>query len=235
MLKIKNIQYSYGNIKALHNISLQVKKGELVALVGSNGAGKSTILSCISGIRKIKNGSIKYNNQEISGLSPTKIVNLKISQIPEGRLVFAPLSVEDNLNLGAFSIKKNKQQKQKMLDDIYQIFPILYDKKQQSAGMLSGGQQQMLAIGRALMSEPELLLLDEPSMGLAPLLVQEIFKIIRQLNLQGVSMLLVEQNAKAALDISSYAYVIENGEVATCGKSKEIINDEKIKKAYLGY
>ena len=234
LLSIKHVHSSYGPVRVLSNLSIEVKKGELIALVGANGAGKTTLLHCISGLAAISEGQILFMDQDISKLRPDQIVKLSISQSPEGRQVFAPLSVEDNLLLGAYSLKKTKQQRLHALENIYLLFPILKEKNNQPAGDLSGGQQQMLAIGRALMSEPGLLLLDEPSMGLAPLLVAEIFKVIKELNQQGTTVLLVEQNAKMALSIADRAYVIENGKVVISGKADDLLNDESIQKAYLG-
>lgn len=234
LLSIKHVHSCYGPVRVLSNLSIEVKKGELIALVGANGAGKTTLLHCISGLAAISEGQILFMDQDISKLRPDQIVKLSISQSPEGRQVFAPLSVEDNLLLGAYSLKKTKQQRLHALENIYLLFPILKEKNNQPAGDLSGGQQQMLAIGRALMSEPGLLLLDEPSMGLAPLLVAEIFKVIKELNQQGTTILLVEQNAKMALSIADRAYVIENGKVVISGEADDLLNDESIQKAYLG-
>lgn len=234
LLSIKHVHSCYGPVRVLSNLSIEVKKGELIALVGANGAGKTTLLHCISGLAAISEGQILFMDQDISKLRPDQIVKLSISQSPEGRQVFAPLSVEDNLLLGAYSLKKTKQQRLHALENIYLLFPILKEKNNQQAGDLSGGQQQMLAIGRALMSEPGLLLLDEPSMGLAPLLVAEIFKVIKELNQQGTTILLVEQNAKMALSIADRAYVIENGKVVISGEADDLLNDESIQKAYLG-
>lgn len=234
LLAVEHVHSSYGPVKVLSDLSLTVNKGELVALVGANGAGKTTLLHCVSGLIPISEGQIQFMDQDISRLRADQIVKLSIGHSPEGRQVFAPLSVEDNLLLGAYSLKKSKQQCQQAADKIYQLFPILKEKKDQAAGDLSGGQQQMLAIGRALMTEPKLLLLDEPSMGLAPLLVAEIFKVIKALNEQGTTVLLVEQNAKMALSIAHRAYVIENGKVVISGQAADLLNDEAIQKAYLG-
>ncbi|MFK5984019.1 MAG: ABC transporter ATP-binding protein [Pseudomonadota bacterium] len=234
LLLVEHVYSSYGPVKVLSDLSIEVNRGELVALVGANGAGKTTLLHCISGLVPINDGAIQFLGQDISKLRADQIVKLSISQSPEGRQVFTPLSVEDNLLLGAFSLKKSKQQRLQAVAEIYQLFPILEEKKSQAAGNLSGGQQQMLAIGRALMSEPKLLLLDEPSMGLAPLLVAEIFNVIKKLNQQGTTVLLVEQNAKMALSIADRAYVIENGKVVISGQASDLLNDEAIQKAYLG-
>ncbi len=235
LLQVNQLSSSYGPVKVLTELNLEVKAGELVALVGANGAGKTTLLRCISGIQYVSSGSIEFKGRDITQLRADQIVVDKISQCPEGRQVFAPLSVEDNLLLGAYSLKKKTQQRQQAVESIYDLFPILKEKKNESAGNLSGGQQQMLAIGRALMAEPELLLLDEPSMGLSPLLVQEIFTIIKKLNQQGTTILLVEQNAKMALSIADRGYVIENGKVFTSGIASELLNDESIQRAYLGH
>lgn len=234
LLNVKNISACYGPVKVLTNLSIEVKEGELVALVGANGAGKTTLLKCISGIQPLSAGEISYKSEIISKLRPDQIVRKRICQSPEGRQVFSPLSVEDNLLLGTYTLKKSKQERLNAIEEIYDLFPILKEKKDISAGHLSGGQQQMLAIGRALMGQPELLLLDEPSMGLAPLLVQEIFLTIKKLNKQGTTVLLVEQNAYMALSIANRAYVIENGAVFMEGKASALLNDSAIQKAYLG-
>jgi len=239
LLQVNNLSSSYGPVNVLNNLSIDVNTGELVALVGANGAGKTTLLRCISGVQGMNSGTIKFKGNDISCLRADQIVACGISQSPEGRQVFAPLSVEDNLLLGRYSLNKSlftndKKKQLNAVDNIYQLFPILKDKRSHNAGTLSGGQQQMLAIGRALMAEPELLLLDEPSMGLAPLLVKEIFSIIKQLNEQGTTVLLVEQNAKMALSISDRAYVIETGKVTISGLSSELLGNEAIQCAYLG-
>ncbi len=234
LLSVNNISSSYGPVKVLSQLSIEVNEGELVALVGANGAGKTTLLHCISGLTAINNGCIHFEANDISKLRADQIVKLSISQSPEGRQVFSPLSVEDNLLLGAYTLNKSKQQRLQGVANIYQLFPVLEEKKDQPAGNLSGGQQQMLAIGRSLMAKPRLLLLDEPSMGLAPLLVAEIFNVIKKLNEQGTTILLVEQNAKMALSIAHRAYVIENGKVVMSGKADDLLNNEAIQKAYLG-
>ncbi len=234
LLSVDKVNSSYGPVKVLNTLSIEVNKGELVALVGANGAGKTTLLHCISGLIPINGGTIHFMGQNISKLRADQIVKLSISQSPEGRQVFSPLTVEDNLLLGAFSLKQSKIQRLQSLESIYQMFPILKEKSRQAAGNLSGGQQQMLAIGRALMAKPKLLLLDEPSMGLAPLLVAEIFDVIQMLNQRGTTVLLVEQNAKMALSIADRAYVIENGKVVISGKAVDLLDDEAIQKAYLG-
>jgi branched-chain amino acid transport system ATP-binding protein len=234
LLKVDSISSSYGPVNVLTKLSIEVKAGELVALVGANGAGKTTLLRCISGVQPISTGHIVFEGRDISPLRADQIVSAGISQSPEGRQVFAPLSVEDNLLLGAYSLRKKKQKTQS-INMIYQLFPILEERKTQSAGTLSGGQQQMLAIGRALMAAPKLLLLDEPSMGLAPLLVKEIFSTIKKLNQQGTTVLLVEQNAKMALSIADRGYVIETGKVTLSGDASALLENKAIQRAYLGH
>jgi branched-chain amino acid transport system ATP-binding protein len=234
LLQVNNISSCYGPVKVLTDLSIEVNAGELVALVGANGAGKTTLLRSISGVQPLSAGDITFKDKTISKLRADQIVKEGICQSPEGRQVFAPLSVEDNLLLGAYALKKSKQQRLDDLQPIYDLFPILKEKKDLSAGNLSGGQQQMLAIGRALMGEPDLLLLDEPSMGLAPLLVEEIFHTVKQLNDKGTTVLLVEQNAQMALSIADRGYVIENGRVFMSGIAADLLNDKAIQKAYLG-
>ena len=235
MLEVANLISNYGPVEVIHDLSIQVNEGELVALVGANGAGKTTILRCISAVQPILQGEVRFYNQNISRQSADSIVHAGISHCPEGRQVFAPLSVEDNLLLGAYSLKTSKAERNLALAEIYELFPILQEKAKQSAGTLSGGQQQMLAIGRALMAKPRLLLLDEPSMGLAPLLVEEIFNIIKKLNQKGTTILLVEQNAKMALSIADRGYVIETGKVVMSAPADELLADEAIQQAYLGH
>jgi branched-chain amino acid transport system ATP-binding protein len=219
----------------LNGISLEVKSGELVAMVGANGAGKTTLLHTLSNVHKSSGGKVIFDGQEITRTAPHKIVQAGICHIPEGRQVFAPLSVEDNLLLGGFTQRKNKAWVEEELAKIYTLFPILKEKRRQAAGTLSGGQQQMLAMGRALLGRPKLLLLDEPSMGLAPLLVAEIFRVVRELNEKGVTILLVEQNAKAALGIADRGYVLETGRVVLSADADELLADEAVQKAYLGH
>jgi len=233
MLELNNVDVHYGVIHALKNISLRVEKGEIVTLIGANGAGKTTTLRTISGLIKPTNGSITFKGQRIEGKNAPDIVRAGISHVPEGRRIFPDMTVRENLELGAF-LRKDKDQIQKDMDLVYSRFPILKNRSKQNAGTLSGGEQQMLAIGRALMSRPELLLMDEPSMGLAPLLVNEIFSIIKEINEQGTTILLVEQNANIALSIAHRAYVIETGSIVLEGSGKELANSEQIKKAYLG-
>jgi branched-chain amino acid transport system ATP-binding protein len=231
LLETKKLTSFYGRVQALKGINLHVEEGELVALVGANGAGKTTFLRAISGVQPITSGSATYQNVYLNTLPPEKRVRLGISQVPEGRQVFGPLSVEDNLKLGGYIRSDNTAPD---IERMYAMFPILKEKKELAAGQLSGGQQQMLAIARALMAKPKLLLLDEPTMGLAPLLVKEIFDTILRLKNEGVTILLVEQNASAALAIADRGYVLETGNVVLEGPGKELANDPKVKAAYLG-
>ena len=233
MLKIDNIDVYYGAIHALKGISLEVKEGEIVTLIGANGAGKSTTLRTISGLLKPKTGSITFLGQDIAGVRAHEIVKKGISQVPEGRRVFAEMTVMENLDLGAF-VRKDKAGIQQDLKHVFELFPRLEERKNQSAGTLSGGEQQMLAMGRALMSRPKLLLLDEPSMGLAPLLIKEIFNIIVDINKSGTTVLHVEQNANMALSIANRAYVLETGRITLSGSAKELAASEDVRKAYLG-
>ena len=233
MLKIDNIDVYYGAIHALKGISLEVNEGEIVTLIGANGAGKSTTLRTISGLLKPKAGSITFLGQSIVGVRAHEIVKKGISQVPEGRRVFAEMTVMENLDLGAF-VRKDKAGIQQDLKHVFELFPRLEERKNQSAGTLSGGEQQMLAMGRALMSRPKLLLLDEPSMGLAPLLIKEIFNIIVDINKSGTTVLLVEQNANMALSIANRAYVLETGRITLSGKAQDLAASEDVRKAYLG-
>jgi branched-chain amino acid transport system ATP-binding protein len=233
MLKVENINVFYGNIQALKGVSLEVKEGEIVTLIGANGAGKSTLLKTISGLLKPKQGDILYEGQSIAGKAAQTIVKRGISHVPEGRRVFANMTVEENLELGAF-LRKDKHEIQQDFEKVYHLFPRLYERRKQLAGTLSGGEQQMLAMGRALMARPRLLLLDEPSMGLAPLLVKTIFRIIEEINSFGTTILLVEQNANMALSVADRAYVIESGRVVLSGLAEELNASEQVKKAYLG-
>jgi branched-chain amino acid transport system ATP-binding protein len=235
LLTVEGLTSHYGPIQALHGISLEVYPGELVAMVGANGAGKTTLLHTLSAVQKASAGSIVFDGEEITRKAPHKIVQAGICHVPEGRQVFAPLSVEDNLRLGGFSLRKEKQWVEEELERMYGLFPILKEKRRQAAGTLSGGQQQMLAMGRALLGRPRLLLLDEPSMGLAPLLVAEIFRVVHELNDSGVTILLVEQNAKAALGIANRGYVLETGKVVLTAPAEELLEDEAVQKAYLGH
>lgn len=232
ILKIDNLSCNYSQIIALEDISLEINKGEIVSLIGANGAGKTTLLRTISALNKPKSGTIKFEGKDITKLDSDKRVGLGIAQVPEGRGLFTILSVEQNLKLGAYS-RKDKNVIED-LEYVYEKFPILREKKDDYAGTLSGGQQQMVAVGRALMSKPKLLLLDEPSMGLAPIIVEEIFDVITTLRDMGTTIFVVEQNAFLALSISDRAYVLENGHVAISGDSKDMLNDSRVKEAYLG-
>jgi branched-chain amino acid transport system ATP-binding protein len=233
VLKVESIDVFYGNIQALKGVSLEVKNGEIVTLIGANGAGKSTLLKTISGLLKPKQGDILYEGTSIAGKAAQTIVKQGISHVPEGRRIFANMTVEENLELGAF-LRKDKQEIQQDFEKVYHLFPRLYERRKQFAGTLSGGEQQMLAIGRSLMARPRLLLLDEPSMGLAPLLVKTIFRIIEEINSFGTTILLVEQNAHMALSVADRAYVIESGRVVLSGTAQELNASEQVKKAYLG-
>ena len=233
MLKIENLHVSYGGIKALRGISLEVPDGKIVTLIGANGAGKSTTLRTISGLVKADSGSITYDGQELLGKPINKILEAGIAQSPEGRRVFANLTVLENLKIGAY-LRKDKAETEKDLEWVYSLFPRLKERSWQSAGTLSGGEQQMLAVGRALMSHPKLLMLDEPSLGLAPIVVREIFDIIRTVNQQGITVLLIEQNANMALKVADYAYVLETGTLTLSGTGAELLTNEQVKAAYLG-
>lgn len=233
MLKIENLTSHYGRIQALHGVSLEVNEGELVALVGGNGAGKTTLLRTISGLQAASGGAVSFEGKNITDLAAEKRVGLDIAQVPEGRQVFTALSVEDNIRLGAFT-KSDKAGIAEDMEKMYTRFPILKEKRKQAAGTLSGGQQQMLAMARALMSRPRLLLLDEPSMGLSPVLVMEIFSIVEELKEQGVTIFLVEQNATAALRVADRGYVMETGKISLTGTGDNLLNDETVKAAYLG-
>ena len=233
MLKVSNLDVYYGAIHAIKDVSIEVPDGEIVTLIGSNGAGKSTTLHTISGLIKPKNGSIIFEDQEIVGVPAHEIVGMGLCQVPEGRHVFANMTVMENLELGAY-LRSDKAGIAEDMDKIFQKFPRLLERKTQIAGTLSGGEQQMLAMGRALMSRPRLLLLDEPSMGLAPLLVKEIFNIIKEINESGTTVLLVEQNANMALSIADKAYVLETGRIALAGTAQELASSEAVRKAYLG-
>ena len=232
MLEIRRLRSAYGRIEVLHGLDLDVQKGEIVCLIGGNGAGKTTLLRAISGVQPVTGGSLLFEGRDITGLSAEKRVALGIAQVPEGRQIFGGLTVEDNLNLGGWLHGGGTARER---DDIYTLFPILHEKRALQAGGLSGGQQQMLAIGRALMSRPRLLLLDEPSMGLAPVLVEQVFGVIESLQQRGITILLVEQNAAAALAKSDRGFVIETGHITHSGASADLIGDPKLREAYLGH
>ena len=233
MLKIKDLHVSYGGIRALRGVDLEVPDGKIVTLIGANGAGKSTLLRTISGLVKADSGSITYNDTELLGKPINKVLEAGIAQVPEGRRVFPDLSVLENLKIGAY-LRKDKDGIEKDIQWVYSLFPRLEERHWQMAGTLSGGEQQMLAVGRALMSRPKVLMMDEPSLGLAPLVVQGIFDIIRTINEQGVTVLLIEQNANMALKIADLAYVLETGVITKAGTGAELLADESIKEAYLG-
>ncbi|MGE4552841.1 MAG: ABC transporter ATP-binding protein [Desulfovibrionaceae bacterium] len=234
MLQVRGIDAYYGNIQALHGVSLEVAAGEIITLIGANGAGKTTTLMSISGVVTPRNGSVSFEGRDITGLAPNKIVALGVCQVPEGRLIFPGLTVRENLDMGAFMRTDSAGVKRDM-DMIYSLFPILAKRRRQPGGTLSGGEQQMLAMGRALMARPRLLLLDEPSMGLAPLVTRQIFDIVRQINREsGVTIFLVEQNANLALKIAHRGYVMENGRITMADTGANLLVDENVKKAYLG-
>lgn len=232
-LSIENLKVSYGNIKALKGIDIAVPEGKIVALLGANGAGKTTTLKAISGIVEVGSGNIKLFDSDITDKDAEKITSLGVIQSPEGRQVFPDLTVEENLKIGAFTVK-NKNYINKNFERVYKYFPRLAERKKQSAGTLSGGEQQMLAIARALMASPKVLLLDEPSLGLAPLIVKDIFEIVKEINKEGTTVLIIEQNALQTLKIADYAYVLEVGEINIEGKANELIKDKKLIEAYLG-
>lgn len=233
LLDVTGLRSAYGRIEALHGVSVSVRAGEIVALVGGNGAGKTTLLRTLSGVQPMTGGEIRFQGRDISRLSPHARVSAGIAQVPEGRQIFAPLAIEDNLRLGAY-LRKDAEIADD-LEHVYSLFPVLKERRRTPAGGLSGGQQQMLAIGRALMSRPKLLLLDEPSMGLAPVLVDQVFEIVTRLRDEnGVTIFLVEQNAFAALSIANRGYVIETGEIAMEGDGKQLLTDERVREAYLG-
>ena len=233
MLSVNNLQVHYGMIQAIKDVSFEVNEGEVIALIGANGAGKTTILHTVSGLLQPTKGSVVFEGQDITKVPAHKIVSLGMAHVPEGRRVFAQLTVLENLKLGAYT-RKDKNEMEETLQMIYKRFPRLEERKNQIAGTLSGGEQQMLAMGRALMSHPKIILMDEPSMGLSPIFVEEVFKIIRDISAEGVTVLLVEQNAKKALNIADRAYVLETGNIILQGDAKKLMNDESVKKAYLG-
>ena len=233
MIELQDLHVYYGGIHALKGISMKVNKGEIVTLIGANGSGKTTTLRTISGLEKSKSGNILFEGKDLKKFSASEIVKMGVSHVPEGRRVFADMSVYENLEIGAFT-RKDKSEIEKDIQNIYSLFPILEERKDQDASNLSGGEQQMLAIGRALLSRPQLLLLDEPSMGLAPLIVKGIFDIIKDINKSGTTVLLVEQNANMALQCAHRAYIIKNGKIELEGKASELLNHDEVKNAYLG-
>lgn len=231
MLEVKDLKVSYGAVEAIHGVSLKVDDGEIVSLIGANGAGKTTILRTISGLKKADSGEIRFDGADLRKTEPSRIIRLRLAHVPEGRHIFPQMTVEENLEMGAFADGKNMEAG---ISDVFDRFPRLRERRRQLAGTLSGGEQQMLAVGRALMAKPRMILMDEPSMGLSPLLVREIFSIIREVNQKGITVLLVEQNAKMALSISSRAYVMETGRISISGNAAELLKDARVKKAYLG-
>ena len=233
MLTIRDLHVSYGAIHAIHGISLTVKDGEIVSLIGANGAGKTTILHTITGLKKASSGTIEYDGHDLLKTRPCDIITLGMAHVPEGRHIFPAMTVAENLEMGAY-IKNNRDEIQEKMKEVFERFPRLRERRKQLAGTLSGGEQQMLAVGRALMSSPKILLMDEPSMGLSPLLVKEIFKIIQEVHRQGITVLLVEQNAKMALSVADRAYVLETGDITIWGDAKELLKDDRVRKAYLG-
>ena len=233
MLEVKDLEVNYGVIKAIKGVSFEVNEGEVISLIGANGAGKTTILHAVSGLLNKTAGTVMFEGKDITKIPAHKIVYMGMSHVPEGRRVFAQLTVLENLKLGAYS-RKDKNELNETLEKVYKSFPRLEERKNQLAGTLSGGEQQMLAMGRALMSHPRLILMDEPSMGLAPIFVEEIFNIIKEISASGTTVLLVEQNAKKALSIADRAYVLETGNITLSGDAKTLMNDESVKKAYLG-
>jgi len=234
LLRLTNVSVKFGAFEALHNINIEVNEGELVVLLGANGAGKSTIFNTISGLNNPSKGEIHFLGKNVAGTSPDRMVKAGIVQCAEGRKLFPAMSVEENLKMGGFVHRRNKNKLKQSLEDIYNLFPVLKDKKDDAAGSLSGGQQQMLAIGRALMARPKLVMMDEPSMGLAPLIVEQMFSVIQEINRSGTTVLLAEQNASAALKIADRGYVIENGRIVLAGDSKELLENDDIRRAYIG-
>ncbi|HJV85183.1 MAG TPA: ABC transporter ATP-binding protein [Noviherbaspirillum sp.] len=234
MLQLDNVSVNYGSFRALDKVSIHAKEGELVVLLGANGAGKSSIFLTVSGLNKAASGSIRFRNKELVGMKPSQIVHDGVVHCPEGRKLFPGMSVLKNLTLGAYVHRRDKRGIQKTLDEVFELFPILHERREANAGSLSGGQQQMVAIGRALMGRPKALLLDEPSLGLAPLVVKQMFEIIEKINRTGTTVLLAEQNAYAALRIANRAYVIENGHIVLEGSRDELLNNEQVRKAYIG-
>jgi branched-chain amino acid transport system ATP-binding protein len=233
LLRLENVKTYYGNIRALKGISLEVDEGEIVCLIGANGAGKSTTLMTISGVLIPIEGDVVYRGRSIAGVRADSIVQMGVCQVPEGRMIFPLLTVMENLDMGAY-LRRDKEGIKKDIAHVFELFPVLKERRKQHGGTLSGGEQQMLAIGRALMSRPRLLLLDEPSLGLAPIVVDNIFETVREINVQGTTILLVEQNAQIALQVSSRGYVLETGEIALADSAAELLANERVRKAYLG-
>ena len=231
MLTVQDLHVNYGAVHALNGVSLTVQDGEIVSLIGANGAGKTTTLRTITGLEKAASGSITFDGVDLRKTEPSKIITHKLAHVPEGRHIFPTMTVEENLEMGAYTDPTDQD---KTMEEVYQRFPRLRERRRQLAGTLSGGEQQMLAVGRALMGKPKMILMDEPSMGLSPLLVKEIFDIIREVNAQGITILLVEQNARMALSISHRAYVLETGTISIQGNAKDLLNEPRVKKAYLG-
>ncbi|MBL0403360.1 ABC transporter ATP-binding protein [Microvirga aerilata] len=234
MLRLEGAQLNYGSFRALDGITIHADPGELVVMLGANGAGKSSLFLAISGLRKLSRGNIWFKDQNIAGRKPSQIVQAGVVHCPEGRKLFPEMSVRKNLLLGAYVHRQDKKETQKILDQVFEMFPILHEKRNDAAGSLSGGQQQMVAIGRALMGRPEVLLLDEPSLGLAPLVVKQVLGVIKTINDNGTTVLLAEQNAYAALQIARRAYVIESGRIVMEGDRETLLNDERVRKAYIG-
>lgn len=233
VLKAQSLGIQFGGLKAVTDFNMEIGQSELLGLIGPNGAGKTTILRTITGLKKADSGSITYQDVELLKAEPSKIITFGMAHVPEGRHVFPRMTVEENLQMGGYT-KKNQENLQEILKEVYEKFPRLKERRKQLAGTLSGGEQQMLAVGRALMGSPSIILMDEPSMGLSPLLVKEIFHIIKEVHKQGITVLLVEQNAKMALAIADRAYVLETGKITLSGTGRELLNNEKVKKAYLG-
>lgn len=234
MLRVKGLNVAYGAIKAIHNVSFEVRDGEIVSLIGANGAGKTTILHTITGLKTATEGTIHYNDLDLRATDASKLIRYGIGHVPEGRHIFPDMTVMENLEMGAYSLKKRESNMADDLSRVFESFPRLKERRKQLAGTLSGGEQQMLAMGRTLIGKPKLLLLDEPSMGLSPILVKEIFRIIKFCHESGITILLVEQNAKMALNIADCAYVLENGTITISGDAKQLLLDDRVRKAYLG-
>ncbi|MGP1907325.1 ABC transporter ATP-binding protein [Metabacillus sp. JX24] len=234
MLKLQHIDVFYGRFQALKNVSMEIGQGELVTILGANGAGKSTLFHTLSGLNKVSSGDILFEDRKVQNMAPYKLVRAGIVQCAEGRKLFSEMTVYENLKMGSYTRRRDKKAVQKQMEDIYALFPILFEKRKDAAGSLSGGQQQMLAIGRALMAKPKILMLDEPSLGLAPLIVDQMFKVIQEIHRHGTTVLLAEQNAHAALSISTRGYVMENGQMVMEGTKKELFDNDEVKRAYIG-